>query len=48
MKGPNALHVVEGGDHSLLVSKSELKPRGIVQERVDDQIRKSIVDFLAR
>jgi uncharacterized protein len=48
MMAPNALHVVEGGDHSLFVSKSELKTRGIVQDHVDDQIRKSIVDFLAR
>lgn len=48
MTAPNALHVVEGGDHSLFVSKTELKARGIVQDQVDDDIRKSIVDFLAR
>jgi predicted alpha/beta-hydrolase family hydrolase len=48
MTAPNALHVVEGADHSLLFSKSELKARGIVQDQVDDDIRKAIVDFLAR
>lgn len=48
MTAPNAHHVVEGGDHSLLVSKTELKARGIFQDQVDDDIRKSIVDFLAR
>src|SRR5208337_970090 len=35
MSVPNGLHVVEGGDHSLLVSKTDLKARGISQEQVD-------------
>ncbi len=47
MKAANALHVVEGGDHSSLVSKSELKARGVSQEHVDEEIRNAIAHFLA-
>ena len=35
MAAPNALHIIEGGDHSLLVSKTELKAREIDQAQVD-------------
>ncbi len=42
----SALHVVESGDHSLLVSKTELKARGETQETVDDGILKSVIGFL--
>jgi uncharacterized protein len=48
MKASNALHVVEGGDHSLLVSMRELKSRGVSQEQVDDEIRNAVAHFLAR
>lgn len=33
------LHVVEGGDHSLLVSKTELKRQSATQAGVDNKIR---------
>lgn len=48
MKAPNALHVVAGGDHSLVVSKTELKARGVSQDQVDGDIRLGIADFLTR
>jgi len=48
MKAPNALHVVEGGDHSLLASKAALKSRGLDQDQIDSDISKAIADFLAR
>jgi predicted alpha/beta-hydrolase family hydrolase len=48
MSAPNELHIVEGGDHSLLVSKALLKARGSTQEDVDRQIMKAISTFLQR
>lgn len=45
MSAPASLHVVEGGDHSLLVSKTELKARGIAQESVDLGILAAIEAF---
>lgn len=48
MSARNALHIVEGGDHSLVVGKTELKARGIGQAQVDDEIRAAISDFLDR
>ena len=47
MTARNALHAVEGGDHSLLVAKSALKAQGVGQGRVDGGIRDGIADFLA-
>jgi predicted alpha/beta-hydrolase family hydrolase len=47
MSAPNALHVVEGGDHSLNVSKTELKTRGVNQQDVDAGIAAAISNFLA-
>jgi uncharacterized protein len=44
MKAPSVLHVVEGGDHSLLVSKSQLRATGERQEDVDQRI----LDVIAR
>ena len=41
------LHIVEGGDHSLLVSKSELKRQSVLQTDVDDEIRVTIARFIA-
>jgi hypothetical protein len=38
MTAPSHLQVVAGGDHSLLVSKTELKARGSTQELVDPRI----------
>lgn len=43
---PNFLHVVEGGDHSLLVRKKDLGRE--TQDDVDQRIAKAISDFVAR
>lgn len=48
MAAPNVLHVVEGGDHSLRVLKSQLKAMGSTQEAIDERILKGIAEFLAR
>jgi uncharacterized protein len=48
MSAHNELHIVEGGDHSLLVSKALLKASGSTQEDVDRQIMKAISTFLQR
>jgi predicted alpha/beta-hydrolase family hydrolase len=47
MSAPNVLHVVEGGNHSLIVSKAELKIRGVSKENVDADIGVAISKFLA-
>jgi uncharacterized protein len=46
MRAPSALHVVEDGDHSLLVSKAALKARGATQEDADGQALTAIASFL--
>ena len=46
MNAPNFLHVVEGGDHSLLVRKKDLGNEA--QEDVDQRIGRAISDFVAR
>ena len=46
MKAPNFLHVVEGGDHSLLISKRVLRATGETQENVDQRILEAIDGFL--
>src|SRR6266566_6168045 len=46
MKAPNFLHVVEGGDHSLLVRKRDLAAAGETQEDVDQQVLKAITGFV--
>jgi predicted alpha/beta-hydrolase family hydrolase len=46
MTAPNALHVVEGGDHSLIVAKTALKAQGIDQAQVDARIADAIAEFL--
>ena len=48
MKAPNFLHVVEGGDHSLGVSKRQLQASGQTQEHVDRGILKAITGFVDR
>ena len=48
MTVPNELHIVPGGDHSLLVSKSALKASGQTQEIVDNEIFGKIAAFAAR
>jgi uncharacterized protein len=44
MSAPNFLHVVEGGDHSLLVRKKDLGNG--TQEDVDQRILKAIAEFV--
>jgi uncharacterized protein len=46
MKAPNELFVVEGGDHSLNVSKTQLKTAGETQEDVDQRTLDAIRTFL--
>jgi uncharacterized protein len=46
MIAPNFLHVVEGGDHSLLVRKKDLGNER--QEDVDQRIAKAISDFVVQ
>jgi predicted alpha/beta-hydrolase family hydrolase len=47
MKGRSSLHVVEGGDHSLLALKRQLKEAGETQQDVDQGILEAIVGFVA-
>ncbi len=46
MRTQNELFVVEGGDHSLQVSKTQLKANGETQEIVDRRILEAIREFL--
>jgi hypothetical protein len=47
MKSPNSLHVVEGGDHSLRVSKRQLQGSNQTQEDVDQRVFQWITEFIA-
>lgn len=46
MKAPNVLHVVEGGDHSLQVTKRQLQATGETQDDVDLKILEAIAQFV--
>ncbi len=46
MSAPTGLHIVEGGDHSLLAPKTALKARGVTQEEVDAGAFEAIGAFL--
>ena len=48
MKAPNFLHIVEGGDHSLQVTKTQLKNAGETQDEVDERVLTAIAQFGAR
>jgi predicted alpha/beta-hydrolase family hydrolase len=48
MKAPNFLLVVEGGDHSLMVTKRQLTAAGETQDRVEQRIVEAIAEFVAR
>ena len=48
MTAPNFLHVVEGGDHSLQVTKTQLKNAGETQEDVDERALNAIAQFAGR
>jgi hypothetical protein len=47
MTAVNELHVVEGGDHSLLVTKTQLKASGETQDDVDQRTVAAIQQFLS-
>ena len=46
MHAKSDLHVVEGGDHSLVVSKTQLKKSGITQDDADREILRAINRFV--
>jgi predicted alpha/beta-hydrolase family hydrolase len=46
MTAPSHLHIVSGGDHSLVASKTELKATGLSQSDVDLKIREAVAVFL--
>ncbi len=46
MAAPSRLHILEGGDHSLMVAKAALKALGSSQEEVDDAMLTAIARFL--
>ena len=48
MTAPNDLYVVEGGDHSLGVSKTQLKMNAETQDEVEERILCAIEEFLDR
>ncbi len=48
MTAPNFLHIVEGGDHSLQVTKTQLKNAGETQDAVDGRVLAAIAQFAER
>jgi predicted alpha/beta-hydrolase family hydrolase len=46
MTAPSQLHVVPGGDHSLIVSKTQLKASGLSQREVDIGIGEAVAAFV--
>jgi predicted alpha/beta-hydrolase family hydrolase len=46
MKAQHFLHIVEGGDHSLIVAKRQLQTTGDTQENVDQRILEAISEFV--
>lgn len=48
MQAQHFLHVVEGGDHSLMVLKRELQKAGETQEEVDQRMLAAIAQFVGR
>ena len=48
MSAPTRVHIVEGGDHSLLVSRAELKAQSVTQENVDLGILDAVEDFVRK
>lgn len=48
MKAFTALHIVAGGDHSLLVSKRQLRDADETQDQVDQRILEAIAEFVDR
>jgi uncharacterized protein len=48
MKAVNELYVVEGGDHSLMVTSAQLKASHETQDDVDDRILEAIQRFVGK
>jgi hypothetical protein len=48
MIAENFLHVVEGGDHSLIVGKKQLKAAGETQDEIDQRVLGAIREFYGR
>ena len=48
MTAPNFVHIVESGDHSLIVTKTQLKAAGETQDAVDQRIVAAISEFVGR
>ncbi len=48
MTAPNFLHVVEAGDHSLQVTKTQLKNDRATQNEVDARVLRAIAQFVGR
>jgi predicted alpha/beta-hydrolase family hydrolase len=48
MAAPNAVHVVESGDHSLMATKAWLRTAGMSQDDVDTRAAAAIAEFFAR
>jgi uncharacterized protein len=48
MRAVNKLHIVEGGDHSLLVSLAQLKASRETQEDVDGRVLEAIRNFVEK
>jgi uncharacterized protein len=46
MKAPNVLYIIEGGDHSLQVTKRQLQAARETQEDVDRRILEAIAEFI--
>lgn len=46
MTAPNYIHLVESGDHSLLVTKRQLLAAGTTQDEVDQRIEEAISAFV--
>ncbi len=46
MRAPSTLHVVDGGDHSLMVAKATLKALGSTQADADEGVQTAIARFL--
>ncbi|MDP9099190.1 MAG: dienelactone hydrolase family protein [Verrucomicrobiota bacterium] len=48
MEAAGFLHIVEGGDHSLQVTKTQVKNGGETQEQVDGRVLAAIAQFVGR
>ena len=46
MQAPSVLHVVDGGDHSLTLTKTRLRELGLTQDGVDLQIEAVVAEFV--